>query len=88
MDASEHHSVTDLLSPYAQVAPFDDLKSIQTELESFARAERVKEEGLRESGVVTVDEIQDVTGSIDPSDKMLSPHALVSPDSGGPVFAS
>ena len=76
MEASEDHSVTDLLSPYIQAAPFDDLKFIQTKLESLARGERVKEEGLRESGEVTVDEIQDVTGFIDPSDKMLCPQAL------------
>ncbi|TWU19241.1 hypothetical protein Poly21_14130 [Allorhodopirellula heiligendammensis] len=51
---------------YVQAAPFDDLRFTQTQLKSLARTERVKEERLRESGEVTVDEIEDVIGFIDP----------------------
>ena len=67
LEASVDHSVTDLLSPYVQVAPFDDLKFIQTKLEDLTRAERIKEARMNDAGEA-MDEIEDVIGFIDPSE--------------------
>ncbi|TWT56615.1 hypothetical protein [Allorhodopirellula solitaria] len=53
---------------YVQTAPFDDLTFIRTKLEQLTRAEKVKEERLRESGEDSVEEIEDVVGYIDPSE--------------------
>lgn len=53
---------------YVQAAPFDDLTFIRTKLEQLARAERVKEERLRDSGEYTAEDINDVVGHIDPTE--------------------